>query len=217
MASIWSHNSLLELSKFIAQKGHKVSFISTTRNIDHLPKIPQHLSSLITLVKHTLPVDDHIPTSTEATMDVKTADIQYLKKAIDGLEPQLTQFLENSSPDWIIYDFFPHLLPPVAGKLGISRAYFSIITSWFIAFGGPSSEAMIDNSDPRKEPEDYTVSPEWVKFSTRVAFQSYEFNWIIEAGKENDSGLSDVKQARLVISGSDVIFVRQCLNLNPNG
>ncbi|KAM7510809.1 hypothetical protein LguiB_009684 [Lonicera macranthoides] len=157
MASIWSHNSLLELSKFIAQKGHKVSFISITRNIDRLPKIPQHLSSLITLVKHTLPVDDHIPTGAEATMDVKTADIQYLTKA-----------------------------------------------------------AMIDSSDPWKEPEDYTISPEWVKFPTRVAFRSYEFNWIIEAGLENDSGLSDVKLARLVIPGSDVIFLRQCLNLNPN-
>ncbi|KAJ0660082.1 putative soyasaponin III rhamnosyltransferase [Helianthus annuus] len=27
----------LELSKFIAQKGHKVSFLSTTRNIQRLP------------------------------------------------------------------------------------------------------------------------------------------------------------------------------------
>ncbi|KAM7507489.1 hypothetical protein LguiA_017942 [Lonicera macranthoides] len=205
----------LELSKFIAQKGHKVSFVSTTRNIDRLPKIPQHLSPLITLVKLNLPVDDHIPAGAEATMDVKTADIQYLKKAVDGLESQLTKFLEHSSPDWIIYDFFPHWLPPVARKLGISRAYFSVITSWFIAFWGPSSEAIIDSSDPRKEPEDYTVPPEWVKFPTRVAFRTYEVNSIIGAVKENDSGLSDVKRARLVISGSDVIFVRQCVEFEP--
>ncbi|KAJ0046445.1 hypothetical protein Pint_05383 [Pistacia integerrima] len=36
-----------ELAKRIAQKGHKVSFISTPRNIKRLPKIPPNLSSLM--------------------------------------------------------------------------------------------------------------------------------------------------------------------------
>ncbi|KAK6775059.1 hypothetical protein RDI58_026060 [Solanum bulbocastanum] len=33
----------LELSKLIAQKGHKISFISTPRNIDRLPILPPNL------------------------------------------------------------------------------------------------------------------------------------------------------------------------------
>ena len=40
-----------ELSKFLAQKDHKVSFISAPKNIRRLP----NLLSLINLVKHHLP------------------------------------------------------------------------------------------------------------------------------------------------------------------
>ncbi|XP_027768848.1 LOW QUALITY PROTEIN: putative UDP-rhamnose:rhamnosyltransferase 1, partial [Solanum pennellii] len=35
----------LELSKFIARKGHKISFISTPKNIDRLPKLPSEFSN----------------------------------------------------------------------------------------------------------------------------------------------------------------------------
>lgn len=38
----------LKLSKLIAQKGHKISFISTSRNIDRLPKLPLEFSTTIT-------------------------------------------------------------------------------------------------------------------------------------------------------------------------
>ncbi|KAI3798679.1 hypothetical protein L1987_33957 [Smallanthus sonchifolius] len=65
----------LTLSKFIAQKGHTVSFLSTTRNIQRLPTLPSHLSPLINLVKLTLPRVQELPQNAEATMDVRTDDI----------------------------------------------------------------------------------------------------------------------------------------------
>ncbi|KAM7505309.1 hypothetical protein LguiB_004213 [Lonicera macranthoides] len=205
----------LELAKFITQKGHKVSFISTTRNIERLREIAPNLSSLITLVKLTLPTVDHLPAGAEATMDIKTADHQYLKKAADGLEPELTQFLKKSRPDWIIYDFFAHWLSPVAGKLGISRAYFTITSAWFLAFLGPSSEAMIDGSDPRKNPEDFAGLPEWIPFPTSLAYRRYETDWLIGAGQANASGISDIRRGGLTFFGSDVFFVRQCFEFGP--
>ncbi|CAI9763477.1 unnamed protein product [Fraxinus pennsylvanica] len=94
-----------ELSKFIAQKGHKISFVSTPRNIDRLPKIPSHLVSNITLVKISLPKVEGLPESAEATMDIRNEDMDHLKKAYDGMETEMTRFLEESRPDWIIYDF----------------------------------------------------------------------------------------------------------------
>ncbi|KAL2504494.1 UDP-glycosyltransferase 91A1 [Abeliophyllum distichum] len=198
-----------ELSKFIAEKGHKISFVSTPRNIDRLPKIPPHLVSSITLVKIPLPKVEQLPESAEATMDIKNEDMPYLKKAFDGLENELTRFLEDSAPDWILYDFAPHWLPPVAARLGISRAFFLIINAWFLAFFG-SSETMINRSDERNKAEEFMIPPKWVRFETKVAYRRYEANSIVAATQKNDSGFSDFYRCGKVIDGSDVIFIRHC-------
>ncbi|KAL7240330.1 hypothetical protein ACSBR2_006059 [Camellia fascicularis] len=57
---------------------------------------------------HLTRVDDHLRENVEATMDVPSDHIPYLKKAFDGLETGLAGFLQASAPDWIIYDFAPH-------------------------------------------------------------------------------------------------------------
>ena len=96
----------LELSKLIAQKGHKISFISSPRNIDRLPKIPSEFSNSITFVKIPLAKIDGLPKDAEATIDIITSEeMTYLKKAMDGMEKDVTNFLENNCPDWIIQDF----------------------------------------------------------------------------------------------------------------
>ncbi|KAL2527978.1 UDP-glycosyltransferase 91A1 [Forsythia ovata] len=202
-------NPYFELSKFIAEKGHKISFVSTPRNIDRLPKIPPHLVSSITLVKLPFPKVEQLPESAEATMDIKNEDMPYLKKAFDGLENELTRFLEDSAPDWILYDFAPHWLPPVAARLGISRAFFLIINAWFLAFFG-SSETMINCSDEKNRAEEFMIPPKWVRFETKVAYRRYEANWIVGATQKNDSGFSDFYRIGKVSDGSEVIFLRHC-------
>ncbi|XP_022879673.1 putative UDP-rhamnose:rhamnosyltransferase 1 [Olea europaea var. sylvestris] len=204
-----------ELSKFIAQKGHKISFVSTPRNIDRLPKIPSHLVSSITLVKIPLPKVEGLPESAEATMDIRNEDIPYLKKAFDGMETELTRFLENSLPDWVLYDFAPHWLPPVAARLEISRAFFMIINAWFLAFFGPS-EILINGSDERKKAEEFMIPPKWVRFETKVAYRRYEANWIVASNQKNDSGVSDIYRGGNVIHGSEVIFIRHCNEFEPD-
>ncbi|KAF2285292.1 hypothetical protein GH714_042334 [Hevea brasiliensis] len=79
----------LELAKLIAQKGHKVSFISTPRNIDHLPRLHPNFVPLITFVRLPLPWVDGLPENAEATSDVPYDTVQYLKKAYDGLAFQM--------------------------------------------------------------------------------------------------------------------------------
>ncbi|CAK9159937.1 unnamed protein product [Ilex paraguariensis] len=205
----------LDLSKFIAQKGHKVSFISTPRNIKRLPKLPPNLAPLINLVDLPLPRIHNLPEHAEATIDVCAEDVVFLKKAFDGLENDFSRFLENSSADWVIYDFAPHWLPPIASKLGISCAFFSIFSAWLITFAGRSASMMIDGSDPRKSPEDFTVPPEWVPFPTNLAYRQYETNWIQSAIENTDSGFSDVYRLGSAIMGCDVILIRDCNELEP--
>lgn len=200
----------LDLSKFIAQRGHKVNFISTPKNIDRLPKIPPHLASSITLVKIPLPRVDGLPENVEATAELGGVDHAILKKAYDRLEPGLARFLENSTPDWIIYDFAPYWLPPISAKLNISAAYFNIYSPAGLAFFGPSCEAMIAGTDPRTKVEDFTVPPKWIPFETKVAYKLHESRWMVGAKNLDASGVSDSYRVGSVIKGADAVLTRNC-------
>ncbi|KAL3527559.1 hypothetical protein ACH5RR_012215 [Cinchona calisaya] len=204
----------LELSKVIAQKGYKVSFISTPRNINRLPKLPPNLIPLINFVKLKLPRIQNLPEDAEATMDVLPQDIHFLKEALDGLEPELTRFLESSNPDWIIYDFAPYWIPKITAKLNISGAYFFVMNAWFLDFFGPTSIMM---DPPKKEMGylDYTVPPEWIPFPTNLAYRSYEVKRTQETSNKPGAGITDMYRLGSVVSGCDVIMVRHCFEFEP--
>ncbi|PIN18051.1 UDP-glucuronosyl and UDP-glucosyl transferase [Handroanthus impetiginosus] len=180
----------LDLSKIIAQKGHKISFVSTPRNIDRLRKLPPDLASSITLVKIPLPKLAELPENAEATMDINVAQMDSLKKAFVGLETGLTPFLEDSRRDWVIQDFVSHWQPPIAARIGISRAFFWIMNAWFLAFAGPTN-AIISGFDDRAKPEDFMVPPKWIKFETKRAYRRFEADWIVRASQNEESGFSD--------------------------
>lgn len=118
----------LELSRLIAQKGHKISFVSTPKNIDRLPKLSPNLSSLIKFVKIPLPHTENLPEAAEATIDITYDEAKYLKIAYDGLQKPISLFLESASPDWVFFDYAPYWVPEIASKLKISCAYFHIST-----------------------------------------------------------------------------------------
>lgn len=196
----------LELSKLIAQKGHKISFISTPRNIDRLPKIPPNLAPLINFVKLPLPHIDSLPQDAEATTDLPLKQIGFLEKAYDCLQEPLTQFLQSSLPDWILFDFVPYWLPAIAHKLNIHNGYFSIFTAASIAFVSPAS----GDEDYRKVVEDYTVTPKWVPFPSTVAFRLFEALKCFPAILGNESNLSVSYRFRETLKGCDLIAVRSC-------
>ncbi|KAK6150332.1 hypothetical protein DH2020_015264 [Rehmannia glutinosa] len=178
------------------------------------PKLPPNLTTSINLVKIPLPKIAGLPENAEATTDIHGGQMDHLKKAFDGLETGLTSFLEESDPDWIFYDFAPHWLPPVAARLGISRAFFYIINAWFLAFVGPA-DALISGSDDRAKPEDFMVPPKWVKFKTKVAYRRFEANWAVGLGQNTDSGFSDSYRQGRVFVGSEAILVRHCYEFEP--
>ncbi|XP_058179636.1 putative UDP-rhamnose:rhamnosyltransferase 1 [Rhododendron vialii] len=205
----------LELAKRIAKRGHKISFLSTPRNIERLPKLPLNLAPAIALVKLPLPAVDGLPENAEATSDVPSEKVHFLKKAFDGLEPGLTQFLQTSNPDWIIYDFAPYWLPPIAAKLGISRGFFNAVNAWFLAFLGPSTN-MIDGSDPRTKLEDYMVPPKWVPSNSNLAHRYYEIKWIVEGAQNITADVLDTYRLGSAIIGCEVLATRDCEEFEPD-
>ncbi|GLU13341.1 hypothetical protein SLE2022_299790 [Rubroshorea leprosula] len=201
----------LELAKLLAQKGHKISFISTSRNINRLPKLPPSLSPFINFVNLPLPHVECLPENAEATTDLPYDKVPYLKLAYDRLKGPLIEFLKTSSPDWLLYDFAPYWLPPLAQNLGIPNAFFSIFMGTALSVFNPTSPLLAANVDDRKTPADFTVPPKWIPFSSPVAFRIFEITKIFDGVIGVDSShISDIARVDGVFRGCDAIFIRSC-------
>jgi UDP:flavonoid glycosyltransferase YjiC (YdhE family) len=201
----------LELAKLIASKGHRISFVSTPRNIDRLPKLPPSLASLINFVKLPLPHVDNLPENAEATIDVPLKVVPFLKKAYDALQESMNRFLQDSRPDWLLHDFVPYWLPAIARNLGIPTAFFSIVTAACLGFVGTKA-CMAE----RKSPEDFTVPPRWVPFHTTVSFRLFEVLKIFDHGVTGvEETVSDFYRFTESLQGCDVVAVRSCVEFEP--
>nr|AFJ53032.1 UDP-glycosyltransferase 1 [Linum usitatissimum] len=206
----------LQLAKLIAQRGHLISFISTPRNIDRLPKLPPALSSLITFVKLPLPSSDvqGLPHAAEATSDLEARHVGYLKRAYDLLQHQLSTFLQSSNPDFIICDYAPFWLPPIARRLGIPTVFFSIFIASVLAFTSPPADD--EDEDYRKTVEDLTEKPRWVPFETTSGYYrpfeakvSFEMAVVGGGGQE----FPELHRFRQMLRGCDFVAVRTCPEL----
>ncbi|KAI5655046.1 hypothetical protein M9H77_32233 [Catharanthus roseus] len=204
----------LKLSKCLAKRGHLVSFISTPRNLERLPKIPSDLAPLIRLISFPFPKVENLPDQAESSMDIPYTKAQFLKIAFDLLELPLASFLENTSPkpDWIIYDYASHWLPEIATKVGISKAYFSLFTAAMMCFTGPPSILL---NREEEDVEDFTIVPNWIPFETNVCFHHYEISHYVESSEGNESGTSDVIRFAMSVDGSDLVLFRTCIELEP--
>ncbi|KAL7254849.1 hypothetical protein ACSBR1_009070 [Camellia fascicularis] len=192
----------LELTKLIAQKGHTVSFVSTPRNIDRLPKMPPNLASLINLVKLQLPQVEKLPENAESTTDLPYDKVKYLKMAYDQLQQPMTQLLADMAPDWVIYDFAPYWLGPVAAKLGISSVFFSISIAASLA---------------KMIVQDFTVTPKWIPFKSDVAcFRLFEVKRIFDdVASVDDENIPATYRFGAGIEACDVLAVRSSYEFEP--
>ncbi|KAA8546689.1 hypothetical protein F0562_003080 [Nyssa sinensis] len=183
----------LEVAKLIAQKGHKISFVSTPRNIDRLPKLPPNLSPLINLVKLPLPTVDNLPENAEATVDLPYDKVKYLKTAYDLLQQPMTQFLQSSAPDWCLLLYIHCLLHVLFGAC--------------IIFDG--------NQDARTKPEDFTVPPKWIPFKSTVAFRLFEILRVFDDVTGDDENIPGTHRVGASIQGCDAFALRSCYDFEP--
>nr|UHB15541.1 UDP-glycosyltransferase [Paris polyphylla] len=203
----------LQLSKSLATRGHRISFISTTRNIKKLqPKVPPTLSQLIQFIPLPLPSVDCLPATAESVYDIPLNLSLHLQKAFDGLEHPLAQFLTSSSPkpDWIIVDYASDWLPPLASKFNVPCVHFCTNMASTMAFIGPVSE--VDNIDSITV-ENVIVPRKWMTFPTNVALHPYEARQVLDLSSSDNAW--DGYRYLLTIRGCKAVAIRSCNEFTP--
>lgn len=139
---------------------------------------------------------------------------QLLKRAFDSLELPVLSFLQNSKPDWVIYDYAPHWLPRLAAEVGVSRAFFSLFNAANLAFIGPPS-VLIDGRDSRTKAEDFAVVPEWIPFESHVVYRTYELAKYFEGTSIYEPTTADTARFGIAVAESEVVAVRSCTEFEP--
>ncbi|KAK1300211.1 putative UDP-rhamnose:rhamnosyltransferase 1 [Acorus calamus] len=182
----------LELSKSLAKLGHRITYVSTPKNLSRLPPNP---SPNITFVA--------LPSQAESTTDVPADAVPHLKKAFDALQSPFARLLRDYSPDWVLLDFASHWAPDVASDLGIPCAYFSVFPSVLLA-------VMSSLDAPDMDFNRFTSPPDWVTFPTKVAFLPFETHQLQFILRPNESGVSDAHRVFHTIRGCRALLVRGC-------
>ncbi|XP_062213298.1 UDP-glycosyltransferase 91B1-like [Phragmites australis] len=104
----------LDLAERLAARGHRVSYVSTPRNIARLQPVRPDAAPRVDLVALPLPRVDGLPDGAESTNDVSYEKFELLWEAFDGLAAPFAEFLgatctdEGKRPDWVIADIFHH-------------------------------------------------------------------------------------------------------------
>nr|UAJ75043.1 glucosyltransferase [Crocus sativus] len=207
----------LELSKRLAGKGHRISFISTPKNLQRLP--PQ-LSPLINFVAFPSPSIENLPSGAEATIDLPHANLlPYLFEAFDASEENLCKLLDDPSHppvDWLVYDFAAYWAPRVAAKFNLPCAFFSIFTVAELGFSG-SPKDLAGKGDRVMSQEALTVVPKWVPFPSTVAYRLHEARKVFEPLFMPDpSRVSLGHRFSASIEGCDFVAVRSCTEFDAD-
>lgn len=201
-----------QLSVALAKVGFRVSYLSTPKNLQRLPKAPPNLTAQITLVELPLPQVDGLQEGAEATVDLDDPNDEYLKKAYDLLHQPFERFVEESSPDWIIHDLLAPWTAQIARRFGVPVIVFSIYSAGPIAFFGLTE--FVKEEEALKEwttPESLVGPPRWIQFPSSVAFRIHEakliWRWVF---KPNASGISDCGRILRAVKGCDALVLRSC-------
>jgi hypothetical protein len=207
-------NPFFQLSIALAKAGVHVSFVSTPKIIQRLPKIPPSLATLIDLVEFPLPKLQNgvLTQGAEATVDVPPEEVEYLKVAYDLLQTPFKKFIADQLPDWIIVDFCAHWAVEIAQEYNIGLVFFTVMSAATSVFlGRPPGYYFLPDQTPAWRPETLTKPPEWVTFPSSVAWREYEGPFV-HAGlyTENASGMSDAARISKVLRGCNVFAIRSC-------
>ena len=204
-----------QLSLALAKAGVHVSFVSTPRNIQRLPKVPPNLASLIDLVEFPLLTLDNeiLPEGAEATVDIPLDKVEHFKIAYDLLQIPFKKFIGDQFPDWIIVDFCAHWAVDIAQEYSVKLVLFNVMSAATTVFlGRPPGYVFLSDQTPTwPSPESLTKPPEWVSFPSSVAWREYEAPFVhANLYTKDASGISDAARISKVLCACNALAIRSC-------
>ncbi|KAE8700955.1 putative polygalacturonase-like [Hibiscus syriacus] len=205
-----------QLSLQLAKAGIRVSFVSTPANIRRLPQVPSNIAYLLELVAFPLPSLDNeqlLPQGCEATVDIPSENIQYLKIAYDLLRHPVKQFVIDQKPDWILADVIPYWVVEIAKEHYTPLVHFSVFSAAALSFF--VTPTLVTGADGQKKtrssPESWTSAPEWFDFPSPLAYPRFLATCIHEGYYGvNATGISDDQRVAKVIQASKAVAIRTC-------
>ncbi|XP_006650455.2 UDP-glycosyltransferase 91B1-like [Oryza brachyantha] len=198
----------LDLAERLAARGHRVSFVSTPRNLARLRPVRPALRGLVDLVALPLPRVDGLPDGAEATSDVPFEKFELHRKAFDGLAAPFSAFLDaacagDKRPDWVIPDFMHYWVAAAAQKRGVPCAVLIPCSADVMALYGQPTETS-------------TEQPEAIARSMAAEAPSFEAERNTEEyGTAGASGVSIMTRFSLTLKWSKLVALRSCPELEP--
>ncbi|KAF0910142.1 hypothetical protein E2562_001359 [Oryza meyeriana var. granulata] len=198
----------LDLAQRLAARDHRVSFVSTPRNLARLPPVHPALARLVDLVALPLPRVDGLAEGAEATSDVPFDKFELHRKAFDGLAAPFSEFLDaacadGKRPDWVFPDFMHHWVVAAAQERGVSCAMIL-----------PCSAAVLASS--AQPPESIADQREAIARSMGTAAPSFEAERTTEEfATAGASRVSIMTRFSLTLKWSKLLVMRSCPELEP--
>uniref|UniRef100_A0ACD5XAW1 Uncharacterized protein n=1 Tax=Avena sativa TaxID=4498 RepID=A0ACD5XAW1_AVESA len=197
----------LDLAERLASRGHRVSFVSTPRNIARLPPVRPSVAQLVEFVALPLPRVEGLPEDAESTNDVPYEKFELHRKAFDGLATPFSEFLGaacaategGKKPDWIIVDTFHHWAAAAAIDHKVRCAMLVLASASMTAMWSASAAKQAASSEVQPAAGTPRFETEWKKLATTP----------------RESGMSIVERASLTRQRSDLMLIRSCLEWEP--
>ncbi|XP_052149124.1 UDP-glycosyltransferase 91B1-like [Oryza glaberrima] len=198
----------LDLAERLAARGHRVSFVSTPRNLARLPPVRPELAELVDLVALPLPRVDGLPDGAEATSDVPFDKFELHRKAFDGLAAPFSAFLDTACaggrrPDWVLADLMHHWVALASQERGVPCAMILPCSAAVVASSAPPTESSADQREA-------------IVRSMGTAAPSFEAKRATEEfATEGASGVSIMTRYSLTLQRSKLVAMRSCPELEP--
>ncbi|XP_052160048.1 UDP-glycosyltransferase 91C1-like [Oryza glaberrima] len=203
----------LELAERVASRGHRVSFVSTPRNLARLPPVSPAAATRVDLVALPLPRVQGLPDGTECTNDVPSGKFELLWKAFDALAAPFAEFLgaacdaAGERPDWIIADTFHHWAPLVALQHKVPCAMLlpsaSMMAGWATRSSEPAGASIFHVLGAVEERREGVPRYEW----------GQKASFFIDHGA---SGMSVAKRCSLAMERCTLAAMRSCPEWEPD-
>ncbi|CAL4918582.1 unnamed protein product [Urochloa decumbens] len=200
----------LELAERLASRGHRVSFVSTPRNLARLPPVRPALARRVALVALPLPRVDGLPDGSESTSDVPHDKFDLHRNAFDGLAAPFAAFLDAAAadgggrkPDWVVADFIHHWVAAAAQERNVPCALLMPCAASVTASAG--------------RPGDSHAEQRQAIGRSMSAAPAFEAKQAAEAfAAEGASGPSIMSRFVQTLTRSRFVAIRSCPELEPD-